>query len=270
MAVGTYEFFTVKYEDGVALVTMNRPPVNALGQALLTELGAILDEIEKAPEARVMVLVAGEDIRTKSRKMFCGGADISEFGQAWSSGSARTFIARGQKLLTRIEKFPKVAILALNGSAFGGGTELALCFHLRVMADDAELGQPEVKLAIIPGYGGTQRLPRFMGETPALYYMLTGDPIPAQEASRHGLVNFVVPLAEVLPKAMELGKKLAAGAPVAQRLILEAVHEGLSRGCTDKGLEVELDKMEAVVKSEDAVEGAMAFMQKRPPAFKGK
>ena len=270
MAVGKYEFFMVKYEDGVALVTMSRPPVNALSQALLTELKGVLDEVEKSPEARVMVLVSGEDIRTRSRKMFCGGADISEFGQAWSSGTTGEFIARGQKLLTRIERFPKVAILALNGSAFGGGTEMAMCFHLRVMADDAELGQPEVKLAIIPGYGGTQRLPRFMGETPALYYMLTGDPIPAQEALRHGLVNFIVPLAEVLPKALEIAKRLAQGAPVAQRLILEAVHEGTSRSCTDRGLEVELKKMEEVTKSEDAVEGAMAFMQKRPPAFQGK
>ncbi len=270
MVVGNYQFFDIKYEDGVALVTMSRPPVNALGQDLLTELEGVLDEVEKSPDCRVMVLVAGEDIRTKSRKMFCGGADISEFGQAWSSGSARKFIARGQKLLTRIEQFPKVTIIALNGSAFGGGTELTMCFHLRVMADDAELGQPEVKLAIIPGYGGTQRLPKFMGETTALYYMLTGDPIPAQEALRHGLVNFVVPLAEVLPKAMELAKRLAQGAPVAQRLILEAVHEGLARSCTDKGLKVELDKMEAVTKTEDAVEGAMAFMQKRPPQFKGK
>jgi len=267
--VGDYQFFRVKYEDGVALVTMARPPVNALGQELLTELGRVLDEVEASPEARVMVLAAGEEIRTKSRKMFCGGADISEFGQAWSSGDAREFIARGQRLLTRIEKFPKVTIAALNGSAFGGGTELAMCFHLRVMADDAELGQPEVKLGIIPGYGGTQRLPRFMGETPALYYMLTGDPIPAAEALRHGLVNFVVPLEQVLPKATEIAKRLAQGAPVAQRMILEAVHQGMGRP-VDEGLQVELEKMVAVTKTEDALEGAAAFMQKRPPNFKGK
>lgn len=267
--MGSYQFFSIKCEDGVALVTMSRPPVNALGQQLLTELAGVLDEVEKSPEARVMVLVSGEDIRTKSRKMFCGGADISEFGQAWSTGDAREFIARGQRLLTRIEKFPKVTILALNGSAFGGGTEMTMCFHLRVMAEDAELGQPEVKLAIIPGYGGTQRLPRLMGQTPALYYMLTGDNIPAQEALRHGLVNFVVPLDQVLPKAMEIAKRLAQGAPVAQRLIVEAVNEGLGRP-VDDGLLVELDKMTAVTKTEDAVEGAMAFMQKRPPAFKGK
>ncbi len=267
--MGSYQFFTIKYEDGVALVTMSRPPVNALSQGLLDELEQVLDEVEKAPEARVMVLVAGEDVRTKSRKMFCGGADISEFGQAWTSGSARQFIARGQRLLTRIERFPKVTIVALNGSAFGGGTELTMCFHLRVMADEAELGQPEVLRGIIPGYGGTQRLPRLMGQTPALYYMLTGDPIPAQEALRHGLVNFVVPLVEVLPKAMEIAKKLAQGAPFAQRMILEAVHQGMGRP-VDEGLEVELDKMEAVTKTEDAVEGAMAFMQKRPPQYKGK
>ncbi|HCJ10067.1 MAG TPA: 3-hydroxybutyryl-CoA dehydrogenase [Clostridiales bacterium] len=267
--MGKYQFFSIKVEDGVALVTMSRPPVNALSAGLLQELGGVLDEVEGDPEARVLVLVAGEDIRTKSRKMFCGGADISEFGSAWSSGEAREFIGRGQRLLTRIEKFPKVTIAALNGSAFGGGTELAMCFHLRVLAEEAELGQPEVKLGIIPGYGGTQRLPRLMGRTPALYHMLTGDPIPAAEALKHGLVNFVVPLDEVLPKAMELAKRLAQGPPVAQRMVLEAVREGLDRPL-DEGLEVELEKMAAVTKTEDTIEGAMAFMQKRPPKFKGK
>lgn len=267
--MGDYQFFSVRYEDGVAVVTMSRPPVNALSQDLLTELGKVLDEVEASPEARVMVLVAGEDIRTKTRKMFCGGADISEFGAAWSSGRGREFIERGQKLLTRVERFPKVTIVALNGSAYGGGTELAMCFHLRVLAEEAELGQPEIKLGIIPGYGGTQRLARFMGETPALYYLLTGDPIPAQEALRHGLVNFVVPMDQVLSKALEIAKRLAQGAPVAQRLILEAVHEGLGRPLDD-GLAVELEKMDAVTRTEDAMEGAMAFMQKRSPQFKGR
>jgi len=267
--VGTYEYFTIKYEDGVALVTMSRPPVNALSKGLLDELEKVLDEVEKAPEGRVMVVVAGDEIRTKSRKMFCGGADISEFGQAWSSGDSSKMTRRGQLLLTRIEKFPKVTIAALNGSAFGGGTEMAMCFHLRVMAAEAELGQPEIKLAIIPGYGGTQRLPRLMGRTPALYYMLTGDPIPAEEALKHGLVNFVVPMDEVLPKAMELAKRLAQGPPVAQRMVIEAVNEGMGRPI-DEGLLVELEKMTAVTRTEDAIEGAMAFMQKRPPQFKGK
>ncbi len=267
--MGSYQFFTIKQEDGVALVTMNRPPVNALSAGLLDELEGVLNEVEASPEARVMVLVAGEEIRTKTRKMFCGGADISEFGQAWQSGDTERFIGRGQKLLTRIEKFPKVTIVAINGSAFGGGTELSMCFHLRVLADDASLGQPEVNLAIIPGYGGTQRLPRLMGQTPALYHMLTGDPIPAAEALRHGLVNFVVPLGEVLPKAMEIAKRLAKGAPVAQRMIIEAVNEGMGRP-VDDGLKVELAKMVTVTKTEDAVEGAMAFMEKRPPVFKGK
>jgi enoyl-CoA hydratase/carnithine racemase len=268
--VGNYEFFNVKCEDGVALVTMNRTPVNALSKGLLDELEAILNEVEARPEARVMVLAAGEEIRTRTRKMFCGGADITEFGTIFTSGKTREFIGRGQALLTRIEDFPKVTIIALNGSAYGGGCELTMCFHLRVMADDAELGQPEIKLAIIPGYGGTQRLPRFIGETPALYYMLTGDPISAQEALRHGLVNFVVPLDEVVPKALEIAKRLAQGPPVAQRLILEAVHEGIGRGCTKKGLDVELDKMVAVTGTEDALEGATAFVQKRAPQFKGK
>ncbi len=267
--MGSYEFFNIKYEDGVALVTMNRPPVNALSKGLLDELEKVLDEVEKASEARVMVVVAGEEIRTKSRKMFCGGADISEFGTAWSSGDSSKMTRRGQLLLTRIEKYPKVTIAAINGSAFGGGTELSMCFHLRVLAEEAELGQPEIKLAIIPGYGGTQRLPRLMGRTPALYYMLTGDNIPSHEALRHGLVNFVVPMAEVLPKAMEIAKRLAKGAPVAQRMVIEAVNQGLGRP-VDDGLLVELEKMTAVTKSEDAIEGAMAFMQKRPPEFKGK
>ncbi|MEW6032756.1 MAG: enoyl-CoA hydratase-related protein [Bacillota bacterium] len=263
-----YQFFRIEVEDGVALVTMSRPPVNALSSGLLDELSKVLDEVEADPAARVMVLVSGEEIRTK-KKMFCGGADITEFGAAWSSGKTGEFIGRGQRLLTRIERFPKVTIVALNGSAYGGGTELAMCFHLRVLAEESELGQPEIRLGIIPGYGGTQRLPRLMGETPALYHMLTGDPIPAAEALRHGLVNFVVPMDEVLPKAMEIARRLAAGPPVAQRLILEAVHEGMGRPLDD-GLAVELEKMIAVTRTEDALEGAMAFVQKRPPEFKGR
>jgi enoyl-CoA hydratase/carnithine racemase len=267
--LGSYEFFSIKVEDGVALVTMNRPPVNALSAALLNELEKVLDEVEANDEARVMVMVSGDEIRTRTRKMFCGGADISEFGAAWSSGKSGEFIGRGQRLLTRIERFPKVTIVALNGSAYGGGTELTMCFHLRVLAEEAELGQPEIKLAIIPGYGGTQRLPRFMGQTTALYYLLTGDPIPSEEALKHGLVNFVVPLDEVLPKAIEIAKRLAQGPPVAQRLVLEAVNEGMSTSL-DEGLLVELEKMVEVASTEDAIEGAMAFMQKRPPQFKGK
>lgn len=267
--MGKFQFFDLKLEDGVALVTMSRPPVNALSAALLNELAGVLDEIEGNPEARVLLLTAGPDIRTKSRKMFCGGADITEFGAAWQSGAAGEFIGRGQRLLTRIERFPKPTIVAIDGSAFGGGTEMVMCFHLRVLAETAQLGQPEIKLAIIPGYGGTQRLPRLMGRTPALYYMLTGDPIPAAEALRHGLVNFVVPEEEVLGKALEIARTLAQGPPVAQRCIIEAVNEGLDRPLDD-GLLVELDKMVEVTKTEDAIEGAMAFMEKRAPKFKGK
>jgi len=170
----------------------------------------------------------------------------------------------------KIENYPKVIIAAMQGTALGGGLELACSCHLRIMSESAKVGLPEVKLGIIPGWGGTQRLPRYIGKTKALEMILTGDFMTAQDALNLGLVNKVVPASAVLDEAKALAKKLAGGAPVAQREILKAVNKGLETTLEEGVYKVEGAGSAVVFASEDAKEGAIAFFQKRPPNFQGK
>ena len=264
-----YSFFEVTRDEAVGVVVMNRPPVNALSAALLEEFAGVLDDMEGDAQIRSMLLTAGENIRTRSAKFFCAGADIKEFGETFFSGRASEAVQRGAAIFTRLQRFPKPVVVAVNGNALGGGCELVMAAHLRVLAAEAWLGQPEIRLGIIPGYGGTQRLPRLMGRGLALEYLLTGDNISSDLALRTGLVNQVVPLEQCIPAGMALARKLSGLAPLAARFIIEAVNEGLDRGIDD-GVSVELDRMVKVLASEDAVEGSMAFVEKRPPQFKGK
>ncbi len=264
-----YSFFEVTRDEAVGVVVMNRPPVNALSGALLEEFARVLDAIETDEQIRAILLTAGQDIRTQSAKFFCAGADIKEFGETFFRGRAGETVQRGAAILTRLQRFPKPVVVAINGNALGGGCELVMAAHLRVLAAEAWLGQPEIRLGIIPGYGGTQRLPRLMGRGVALEYLLTGDNISSELALRTGLVNQVVPLEQCMPAAMALARKLSGLAPLAARFIIEAVNEGLDRGIDD-GMSVELGRMVKVLASEDALEGSMAFVEKRPPKFKGK
>lgn len=246
--------------EKVALITLNHPPVNSINSALLEDLSDVLDKLSRDPEARVLVITgAGE-------KAFSAGADITEFAEI-RAGKKRAVDVH--ELFFRIENFPKPVIAAINGYALGGGCELAMSCHLRIAAREAKMGLPEVRLGIIPGWGGTQRLPRLIGKAKALELMLTGDQISAEEALRLGLVNGVVPRAELLGETKKLAGRLAAGAPLAMQAILRAVTKGLEVPITE-GINFEKEGSALVFNSEDAKEGSRAFLEKRAPVFTGR
>ncbi|MDW7673579.1 MAG: enoyl-CoA hydratase-related protein [Bacillota bacterium] len=255
-----YEKLVVEKQDGFIVAALNHPPVNALGQGVLRDINDLLDKCIDDDEVKVIIFTG------TGEKLFSAGADITEFANMHAGGKPKI---KGTDVFAKIEQYPKPIIAALQGSAFGGGFELALSCHLRVMANLAKLGLPEVKLGIIPGWGGTQRLPRLVGKTRALEMALTGEPITSETAFEYGVVNKVVQQDEVISEAKKLAAKLAAGAPVAMAQILKAVNEGMETNLA-QGIEIEAAGSAVVFASEDAKEGAMAFAQKRPPNFKGK
>lgn len=258
-----YENLFVEREDGIGIITINRPRVmNALSIATVRELDAVMDELSAAPEIGAIVLTgAGE-------KAFVGGADIAEFSNLRSASEAAGYALRGQAVLDKIEALPQPVIAAINGFALGGGCELAMACDIRLAADTARLGQPEINLGIIPGYGGTQRLPRLVGRGQAKLLCLSGDMLDAAGAQRIGLVDRVVPAAELLDEAKALAKKLAAKAPVARSLIKQAINVGLE-GSLAQGLAYEAAQFGVVFDTEDRVEGVTAFREKRKPQWKG-
>ena len=250
-------------EDGITTVTINRPDkLNALSVATMGELDDALRRVEREPGHRALILTgAGE-------KAFVAGADIGELVDVTPlEWKARCL--RDQRIIRRLETMPKASIAAINGYALGGGLELAMCCTMRVAADSAKLGLPEVKIGVFPGNGGTQRLPRLVGRGRALELMLTGKRIDAAEAERIGLVNHVVPQAELLPFCRNLLKVIVENAPVAAALILECVDVGLRCGI-EEGLQFEAAAAAAVAASEDRGEGTRAFLEKRRPVFRGK
>jgi enoyl-CoA hydratase/carnithine racemase len=256
----SYETLLLDREDVVAAVTLNRPPANAISEALIRELDAALTEIEADGGIRAVVITGAGD------RIFCAGADL---GSAFSGGDVSEFIRTGNRVLRRIERFPKPVVAALNGHALGGGCEIAMACHLRILKDTARMGQTESSLGIIPGYGGTQRLPRLIGRGLALEHLLLGTQIPAPECLRIGLVNRLARDGETLSDAMGLARELAKRPPVATRLIIEAVDDGL-RVPIDEALEIETRAFAEVIRTEDAGEGMQAFFQKRPAEFKGR
>ena len=258
-----YETLLVDKADRIATITLNRPPMNPISNLLIEEMSALLDEIEGDGETRAIILTgAGE-------KAFSAGADITEFGQAFAEGGLRDLLMSRHRMFTRVERFPKPVIAAINGFALGGGCELAMSCHLRLISEAATVGQPEINLGIIPGYGGTQRLPRLVGRTHAYELLLLGDRIPAERALEIGLVNKVSPAASLMDDARELAGRLAGQAPVAIKLIIDSVNRGLET-TIDEGLEIEVDNSVIASTTEDAMEGTLAFMEKRKPDFKGK
>ena len=255
-----YETLLLAREDAVAVVTLNRPPANAISEALVRELDAVLTEIEADGGVRAVVITGAGD------RIFCAGADL---GSAFSGGDVSEFIRTGNRVLRRIERFPKPVVAALNGHALGGGCEIAMACHLRILKDTARMGQTESNLGIIPGYGGTQRLPRLIGRGLALEHLLLGTQIPAAECLRIGLVNRLARDGETLSDALALARELAKRPPVAARLIIQAVDDGLQVPI-DEALEIETRAFAEVIRTEDAGEGMQAFFQKRPPQFKGR
>jgi enoyl-CoA hydratase len=258
----SYEAIQYQLADGVATITLNRPDVhNAMNDRMRGELTACFGELATSDDARVIVVTgAGE-------RAFSAGADIREF----VAPQAPTRFRESRKRVdfrAVMDRCPQPIIAAIRGYAFGGGLELALACDIRIAGEDARLGLTEIDLAIIPGGGGTQRLPRLVGRGRALEMILTGARIDAREALRIGLVERVVPAAEVLASALALAKTLAAKAPVALRYAKEAVVKGLELPLAD-GLRLEHDLATLLRTTEDRVEGAKAFLEKRKPRFTG-
>ncbi len=249
-------------EDGaIAIITMNRPKaLNALNSETLQELGAALEASLEPPETMALIITGAGD------KSFVAGADISEFQGLETAFEGRELALGGQDAISSISAMPIPTIAAINGFALGGGLELALACDLRVASKNAKLGLPEVGLGLIPGYGGTQRLPRLIGEARALDLILTARHVPAEEALSMGLVNRVADNA--LEEATKLARSIIKNAPVAIGLAKEAVRRGLT-GTLNDGLELEADLFGLVSSSKDMKEGVAAFLEKRKPEFSG-
>ncbi|HET6466131.1 MAG TPA: enoyl-CoA hydratase-related protein [Nitrospiria bacterium] len=248
-------------EDDVATVTLDNPPANALSSALLDELNRVIDEMGRNAEAKAIVI-------TGAGKVFAAGADIKEIADIESGKRGRQLSARGQAIMDRIERMNKLMIAAVNGLfCLGGGLELAMACHLRIAGDRVRLGLPEITLGIIPGFGGTQRLPRLVGTAKALELILTGDRVKAEEGRRMGLVNEVVPDAEVLSRARAVAKKVAGMGQLAVRAALKAVLDGRTQSL-ESGLELEAKLFGSLCETADMKEGLHAFLQKRPARFR--
>ncbi len=250
-------------EHGIAAITVNRPEkLNALSSGVVTELEDAFGRVARERNIRGTVITgAGE-------KAFVAGADINELA-ALSAVEARAYALRGQQVFRLLETSSKPSVAAVNGYALGGGLELAMACTVRFASENARLGQPEVKLGIVPGYGGTQRLPRLIGRGRALELLLSGEPVSAAEAQRIGLVNAVVPQSELLNHSRAWLLKVIANAPVAVGLVLDSVDAGLNTDL-DSALRLEAAAFGLSAATEDRLEGTRAFLEKRTPAFAGK
>jgi enoyl-CoA hydratase len=247
----------------VRTLTINRPDkLNALNRAVIADLRTAFDQVAADPQVRAVVLTGA------GAKAFVAGADIAEMA-AFSPLELRDFSRQGQALMTAIERLGTPVVAALNGFALGGGFELAMACQLRLAADSARIGQPEVKLGLIPGFGGTQRLLRLAGRGAALELCLTGEPIDAQRAHQLGLVNTVVPAAELATAAAALAGRLAALAPQALRAVIDAIAYG-GECALDQGLDYETQLFALLASSQDMREGTRAFVEKRPASFTGR
>lgn len=258
----TYENLLFEKKDGIAYITFNRPKVlNALNRKTIEEFRSVLLDVKDDPAVRVLILTgAGE-------KAFVAGADINELAQQ-TPVNGKEFSLYGQSVFHLLETMGKPSICAINGFALGGGCELALSCSIRLASKLAKLGQPEVKLGIIPGYGGSQRLARLCGKGMAHELCLTGEMITAEEAQRIGLVNRVYDPQELLPAAEAMAKKIIEKAPLAVKYCMEAIERGVEMP-QEEGLFLEATLFGLCCATEDMREGTKAFLEKRPAQFKG-
>jgi enoyl-CoA hydratase len=259
----SFDNLLIERDDATAIVTINRPKVlNALNTQTLDELRRAILELKYDDSVRVVILTgAGE-------KSFVAGADINELAVQTPTGGREHALA-GQHVFDLIENLGKPVIAAINGYALGGGCELAMACTLRLAADTAKLGQPEIGLGLIPGYAGTQRLPRLIGTGKAMEMILTGTPIGADEAQRIGLVNRVVAAAALMTEARTLAAQLAKNAPIAMRYIINAINKGVEIPFAE-ACQYEATLFGLVASTEDMKEGTEAFLQKRKATFKGR
>jgi enoyl-CoA hydratase/carnithine racemase len=259
----SYQNIKFEVRNQIAYVTINRPDkLNALNMATMEELRAAFTAIKEDAGVRVAILTG------EGQKAFVAGADIGELSKH-NTISAKEYTHKGQAVLDLIENLGKPTIACVNGFALGGGCELTMACTMRIASDNAKLGQPEVKLGIMAGYGGTQRLPRLVGKGVAMQLLLTGDQIPASEALRVGLVNEVVPQTDLIKRAEEIAAKIIANAPLAIQYTMEAVNHGMEM-TLEEGLYLEATLFGVCCSTEDKNEGTKAFLEKRAANFAGR
>jgi len=257
-----FKFLTLEVADRIATLTVNRPDkLNALNDATISELGQAIDQI------RIDDSIGGVII-TGAGRAFVAGADISELSSQ-TPVLAKARARAGQDVFRRFETCPKPVIAAVNGFALGGGCELAMACHIRIASDAAKFGQPESKLGLLPGYGGSQRLPRLVGKGRAVQLLITGEMIDAAEAYRIGLVNKITTTNDLMTTAKEMMRLILANGPLAVALCIEAIDRGLEMSL-EEGLILEANHFGLLAATDDMREGTRAFVEKRPPAFKGK
>lgn len=247
--------------DQIATITIERPPANALSSVLLKELSAILDEIEERADVRV-VLIHGEG------RFFSAGADIKEFTTIETGEGFSNLAEYGQNLFERMENFTKPIIAAIHGAALGGGLELAMACHFRLVAENAKLGLPELQLGLIPGFAGTQRLPKLVGTARAAEMLFTSDPITGLEAVQYGLANHAYPEGELLEHAYSIAKKIAKKSPGSIKAAIQLLHYSKTEQFYE-GVKKEAQLFGEVFVSRDGKEGIAAFIEKREPTFTG-
>lgn len=258
-----YENVILEKEGNIGILYINRPKVmNALNDATIKEIGKAIDEVKMDNEIKVLIVTGSGD------KAFVAGADIIAF-MGFSPAQARYFSDEGEQIFRKLDVLEKPIIAAVNGFALGGGCELAMACDIRLASEKAVFGLPEVSLGVIPGYGGTQRLARLIGEGRAKELTFTAGAIDAAEAYRVGLVNHVYPAGELMDQARKLAKKMMNNAPLSVGYAKLAIGQGL-QGDLDSGLRIESDFFGLCVASEDMKEGTQAFVEKRKPQFKGK
>src|SRR5438094_2268490 len=254
-----YHFVTITVADRIATITLNNPPSNVLSTAVLQELDQAFGAMEAENTVRVIIFTA-------NGRFFCPGANISEVAKLQRADQGAQLSSKGQELLNRIERLDKPVIAAINGACLGGGLELAMACHMRVAAAGVLLGLPEIKLGLIPGFGGTQRLPRIIGPSKAAELILTGETGTSEEALILGLVNRAVPPEEILLTAQKLAGMITAKGRLATQAALRAIRTGLDSPLAE-GLAREAELFGELCETPDKKEGTTAFLEKRPPRF---
>jgi enoyl-CoA hydratase len=263
MSRSSFDTLLIEKDDAIAKITLNRPDVlNAFNRHAIAELSTAMKEAGDDPAIRGVILTGSGD------KAFAAGSDIDELS-GLSVAEADTYAREGQALMDRIESLGKPVIAALNGYAIGAGCELALACTMRIAVEHARFSLPEVRMGLIPGFGGTQRLPRLVGKSPALQMILSGDMMDAQEAARIGLIDEIVPKGKAVARAEAILLTIASNAPLAVRFAIEAVNKGMEM-TKAQGLELEAGLYALATSTEDLKEGMAAFFDRRQPRFKGR